>query len=175
VYQGRVGKGLLFAACIYSLFFYGQALGSGTVMIDGREQHVSSNVYLPDTAHKANPWGAPGRFIANLYNRPHFAGQLWVGVAAWPALWQYATYDERQEADPLLGTYQRTPKETVLNQLQNESDKTWDLGWVFTVIAGVLNIMVIYDALAGPAFTPAGTESRASEVRHGNAAVAANP
>jgi hypothetical protein len=27
-----------------------------------------------------------------------------------------------------------------------------DLGWVYTVIAGVLNIMVIYDAFAGPAF-----------------------
>ena len=40
----------------------------------------------------------------------------------------------------------------TLNELQNEGDKTWDLGWVFTVIAGALNIMVIYDALAGPAF-----------------------
>jgi hypothetical protein len=27
-----------------------------------------------------------------------------------------------------------------------------ELGWVYTVIAGVLNIMVIYDAVAGPAF-----------------------
>ena len=31
-------------------------------------------------------------------------------------------------------------------------DKTWDLAWVYTVIAGVLNVMVIYDAFAGPAF-----------------------
>src|SRR5262249_12330752 len=65
--------------------------------------------------------------------------------------------------------------EAVLNQLQNEDDKKWDLGWVFTVIAGVLNIMVIYDALAGPAFATAASESRASEGRHGNAAVSANP
>ena len=27
-----------------------------------------------------------------------------------------------------------------------------ELAWVFTVIAGVLNILVIYDAVAGPAF-----------------------
>ena len=37
-------------------------------------------------------------------------------------------------------------------ELQRDGDKTWDLGWVYTVIAGVLNIMVIYDALTGPAF-----------------------
>jgi hypothetical protein len=30
------------------------------------------------------------------------------------------------------------------------SDKTPDLGWVYTVIAGMLNILVIYDAYAGP-------------------------
>ena len=46
-------------------------------------------------------------------------------------------------------------KGKTLNELQNEGDKTWDLGWVFTVIAGALNIMVIYDALAGPAFVDA--------------------
>ena len=39
-----------------------------------------------------------------------------------------------------------------MNQLQRDGDKTWDLGWVYTVIAGVLNVLVIYDALAGPAF-----------------------
>ena len=36
--------------------------------------------------------------------------------------------------------------------MQRDSDKRWDLGWVYTVIAGVLNVLVIYDALAGPAF-----------------------
>jgi hypothetical protein len=173
VYQGRVAKGLLFLACIYSLFFYGQALGSGTVALNDRTYHVSSNVYLPDTAEKSNPWGLP-RLLANLYNRPQFAGQVWVGVAAWPAVWQYLTFDERQESDPILGSYQRTPREPVLNVLQNEDDKTWDLGWVFTVIAGVLNIMVIYDALAGPAFGSPAAATRTTEVRqHGNVAVPA--
>jgi hypothetical protein len=173
IYQGRALKGMLFLVAIYTLFFYGQALGSGTTVIDGKELRVSSNVYLPDTAEKTNPWGLP-RVFANLYNRPQFAGQFWVGIAAWPAVWQYVTFDERKEGDPFLGTFQRTPKEAVLNQLQNEDDKKWDLGWVFTVIAGVLNIMVIYDALAGPAFGPLAASARSSEVRHGNVAVPAN-
>jgi uncharacterized protein DUF6677 len=135
VYQGRVGKGILFFVCIYGLFFYGMALGHW------------KNVYIPDTAKFNNPLGLSPTY-ANLYNRPQFLGQFWVGIVAWPAIIQYNT----QEPSPLLGHLERTPPETELNLLQTNGDKTWDLGWVYTVIAGVLNIMVIYDALTGPAF-----------------------
>jgi hypothetical protein len=177
VYQGRVGKGILFFVCIYTLFFYGMYLGSW------------SNVFLPDSSAEHNPWDLPP-LAADLYNRPQFAGQFWVGVAAWPAVIQYAHFDPARERHPLLGTLQRAPYESrsnlrppdeyahdpadraafrrtsriktsealadwpgkTLNELQTDGDKTWDLGWVFTVIAGVLNVLVIYDALAGPAF-----------------------
>lgn len=181
--QGRIGKGLLFFVCITGLFFYGMYLGNW------------SNVYLPDLAEENNPLGLPP-LAANLYHRPQFLGQFWVGVAAWPAVVQYMAYDKEAESGPLFGTYQRFPYESrstlkpppdmagdpagrkkyrhenagqlkptealedwpgqTLNQLQTDGDKTWDLGWVFTVIAGVLNIMVIYDALAGPAFIVTG-------------------
>lgn len=139
IYQGRVGKGLLFLVCIYVLFFYGMALGSW------------KNVFLPDTAHLSNPWNLP-KVLANLYNRPHFLGQFWVGAAAWPAVYQYAVYDPNRDDKPPLGGFMRQPPESELNDLQNRGDKTWDLAWVYTVIAGVLNVMVIYDAYAGPAF-----------------------
>src|ERR1700693_1588418 len=73
MYQGRIGKGILFFVCVYTLFFYGMFLGHW------------SNVYLPDTTGPKNdannPWGL-SRPIANLYNRPHFVGQFWVGIAA---------------------------------------------------------------------------------------------
>jgi hypothetical protein len=46
----------------------------------------------------------------------------------------------------------REPSEAAMNELIRNSDKTPDLGWMYTVIAGVLNILVIYDAFAGPAF-----------------------
>jgi hypothetical protein len=153
IYQGRVGKGLLFFVCVYTLFFYGMYLGSGSVTIGGETYSVPSNVYLPDTADQNNPLNLP-RLAANLYNRPQFLGQVWVGVAAWPALVQYATYDRRvpDKGHPILGTFQRTPSQEALNALNTSRDKLIDLGWVYTVIAGVLNIMVIYDALAGPAF-----------------------
>ena len=162
VYQGRIGKGILFFFCIYALFFIGVYLGSGTVYIkhgeDTETYTVSSNVYLPDTYEQNNPFNLP-RLAANLYNRPQFAGQFWVGMAAWPAVWQYVNYDRRQEhGDPLLGNFERTPSEAALNAVHTSGDKLLELAWVFTVVAGVLNVMVIYDALAGPAFLPTDTE-----------------
>ena len=145
--QGRVAKGLLFFFCLYALFFYGMALGSW------------ENVYLPDTARNI-PQSRIPPLVTNMYNRLPFVGQFWIGVAAWPALYQYCTYDDNNgDGGGLLGNFQRAPKtEETINKLQREGNKTWDLGWVYTVIAGVLNILVIYDALAGPAF--AETEQR---------------
>ncbi len=142
IYQGRVGKGILFLVCLYGMFFYGMALGSW------------KNVYLPDTARTSNPWNLPP-VMANLYNRLQFAGQFWIGAASWPALWQYANYDKNAASGPLFGDFERTPPEEEINRLQRDGDKRWDLGWVYTVIAGVLNILVIYDAFAGPAFNEA--------------------
>jgi hypothetical protein len=156
IYQGRVGKGVLFLVCIYVLFFYGMFLGSGVAKVNGEEYRITSNVYLPDTsASSTNPLNLP-RLLLNLYNRPQFAAQFWVGIAAWPAIWQYVNYDPRLEhGDPLLGQYMREPDERTLNAVQTMNDKVMDLGWVYTVIAGVLNVLVIYDALAGPAVLPA--------------------
>jgi TM2 domain-containing membrane protein YozV len=165
IYQGRIGKGILFFVCVYTLFFVGAYLGSGTVRIQRGEEietyTVSSNVYLPDTAELNNPFNLP-KLAANLYNRPQFAGQFWVGIAAWPAVWQYLNYDHRrqEQGDPLLGTFERTPSEAALNAVHTSGDKLLELGWVFTVIAGVLNVMVIYDALAGPAFLPDGEDDK---------------
>jgi hypothetical protein len=173
IYQGRVAKGVLFFVCVYALFFYGMYLGSGTVNVTHpttrqiTTYRVVGNVYLPDTFDhpNSNPFGLP-RTLANIYNRPQFAGQFWVGVAAWPAVWQYLNY-EPPPPPPAADTgpfpfynFERTPSDEALNALNVAGDKLLDLGWVYTVIAGVLNIMVIYDALAGPAFLPARSEPK---------------
>jgi TM2 domain-containing membrane protein YozV len=155
IYQGRVGKGLLFLIGLYGMFFYGMFLGQW------------SNVFLADTA-AANPKAdipligqvSVPRWMANLYNRPHFAGQFWMGVAAWPAIWHY-THDTPNQArgkitnrQEFVAKFEAAPSEAELNDLQRDGDKHWDLGWVYTVIAGALNVLVIYDALVGPAFGP---------------------
>ncbi len=151
--QGRVGKGVLFFLCVYILFFYGTALGSGSTTVGTKTYRITSPVYLPDTAKTNNPlnlWTTP----ANLYNRPQFAAQFWIGIAAWPAIWQYNHISEGPEPETIFGTYQWAPDRETNNAVNTDVGRSLDFGWVLTVIAGVLNILVIYDALAGPAFLP---------------------
>ncbi len=143
VYQGRVGKGLLYFVCLYTLFIYGQWMGQWR------------NVWLPDTTGLPALEVAGQRFTgvpSALWYRSQFLGQFWMGVASWPAVVQYRAFDRTKETGPVFGQYQRTPPDDELNALQRDGNKRWDLGWVYTVIAGVLNLLVIYDAFAGPMF-----------------------
>jgi len=143
VYQGRVGKGLLFFFGLYVLFFYGMWMGQWR------------NVWLPDGSDmpQLQVGGNQLRGVpSSLWYRPQFMGQFWIGTAAWPAVVQYVNYDRTKDAGPIFGKFQRTPTEDELNDIQRKASKRWDLGWVYTVIAGVLNLLVIYDAFAGAMF-----------------------
>ncbi|MFN4257668.1 MAG: DUF6677 family protein [Gemmataceae bacterium] len=140
IYQKRYGKGVLFLVCLYGLFFYGMFLGNW------------KNVYVLTSEH-TTPSGGRGGFMQYIFEKSSYYGQFWIGVAAWPALMHY--YDIPMPFSGLSESwrdFQRVPDEAELNVLQANGDKTWDLGWAYTVIAGVLNILVIYDAFAGPTF-----------------------
>jgi hypothetical protein len=143
VYQGRIGKGLMFFLGLYGLFFYGMWMGQwrNVWLPDARE--------LPDIELAGRKLEGTAKAVAY---RPQFLGQFWIGTAAWPAVVQYAYYDKDKKAGPVFGSFQRTPSEEELNALQRDGNKRWDLGWVYTVIAGVLNLLVIYDAFAGPLY-----------------------
>jgi TM2 domain-containing membrane protein YozV len=151
VYQGRIGKGLLFFFGLYTLFFYGMWMGQWR------------NVWLPDADTLPNIVIGPQQLEGPLKSfayRPQFLGQFCIGIAAWPAIYQYINYDAQKDDGPIFGNFQRTPPEDGkpekgilgLNDLQRNGSKRWDLGWAYTVIAGVLNLLVIYDAFAGPMF-----------------------
>jgi hypothetical protein len=144
IYQGRFGKGLLFMVCLLGMFFFGMYLGSW------------KNVYLPNRpGNAALPVVNVSWPVALVNDRLAFAGQFWIGIAAWPAVLQYnEKWFVSEQASPWWHSFQQAPSPDELNSLQADppADKTWDLAWVYTVIAGVLNILVIYDALAGPAF-----------------------
>lgn len=152
IYQGRFGKGILFMVSLIGLFHLGQAMGDWkNVYIP-----VSDNVQWDDRfADQKNQFRIQRlqKLPSNLYQRWHYLGQFWIGIAAWPALWQYFELPvPAPEASPFWRNFQRQPSEDDINRFWVNSDKTPDLGWIYTVIAGVLNILVIYDAYAGPAF-----------------------
>lgn len=153
VFQGRILKGLLFFVCLWSLFFYGLYLGNW------------QNVYFPPSTvsnHGDIVLRAP--IVTSMLGRPlvirhaPFLAQFCIGIAAWPAILQANTYDledldklEPQKVHPFLGKFERYPNPHQQETMLRNGDKTGDLGWVYTIIAGLLNILVIYDALAGPA------------------------
>ncbi len=128
IYQGRYGKGVLFMVSLLGMFFLGQAMGNW------------QNVYV----HSVDERGRGG--FSALVMRWHYGGQFWIGAAAWPALAQHF----KVPLPEVIRDHQKMPDEGKLNQFFSNSDKAPDLGWVYTVVAGMLNILVMYDAYAGP-------------------------
>lgn len=134
VYQGRTGKGILFAVCILSTFVFGCYLGSA------QELGVARVVYAS--------W-RPGD------HRLYYLPQLGVGLPALPALIQ--AMRDRQGRAPLFGQFMAPPRlggdrldPPTLNRLYKDLGRNFELGTLYTAIAGLLNVLAIYDAWGGP-------------------------
>lgn len=128
LYQRRYGKAVLFAICVFSTYFYGLSLGGG---------HV---VYA---SWKAQDF------------RWQYVCQAGVGIPALPALIQSRRV--MRGDDPLFTDVLAPPQQPVR---PNDSDQLADwhltyqwrfeLGTLYTMIAGLMNILAVYDAYAGP-------------------------
>jgi hypothetical protein len=134
LYQGRTAKGVLFMVCILVTYFWGLALGGGHV--------VYASFKKPDVRY------------------PYLC-QVCVGLPALPALVQ--SY-RQNHGKPLLfggrmappGTPQRPVREQAYDTLARWHSETgfyFELGTLYTMIAGLLNVLAIYDAHSGPVFT----------------------
>ena len=138
IYQGRTGKGLLFFICILGTFAYGMYLGGGKVV------------------YAAVPW-------EQQYRWQYFC-QLGVGLPAAPMLVQR---ERMLNNKPLLWDGFMAPPRNGPTPWTDYSGKPgvqpnelamWTVKWhpffemgtVYTVIAGLLNVLVICDAAAGP-------------------------
>ena len=144
IYQRRYGKGVLFMTCILGTFFFGLALGGG---------HVVYAASWSDAGPGASPAG-----IRGLLARWHFGCQACVGVPALPALVQRIRVSSHRE--PLFNKFMAPPSDPTPYEPQNGDDdlavwnkqmgNAFELGTLYTVIAGLLNVLAIYDAYAGP-------------------------
>lgn len=140
-YQRRHAKGSLFVVCILCTWILGFALGGG---------HV---VYAS--------WH-PGD------KRWHYFLQAGVGAAALPALVQGYRMNQATENgrtldyyEPWWGGFMAPPHRPVFEQRADEVSAWYarhgagyEIGTWYTMIAGLLNILVIYDAYAGPLAVP---------------------
>jgi hypothetical protein len=133
LYQRRYAKGMLFMVCILGTFFSGLTLGKG---------HV---VYASWTKND---------------KRWQYFCQLGVGAPALPALIQARR--ARNGEKPWFNGLMAPPKnvadardearlpEDELAQWHRELNSRFELGTLYTMIAGLLNVLAIYDAYAGP-------------------------
>jgi len=144
VYQRRTAKGILFFVCIMGIFLYGLYLGGNHDLGWGRVVYVS--------------W-QPG------HRRLPYLCQIGVGLPALPAM-----VEARRARDgrPLLfGGFMAPPRpaynETVpqamrealaeqplLDTIHRQLARNFEFGTTFTMIAGLLNVLVICDAWGGP-------------------------
>jgi len=127
-YQGRTGKAILYACCILGLYAMGMLMGEFKI------------VYW----RWVNPFNNPEKFCI------YYLGQFWVGLPALPALIQGTLQHLGHE--PWFGGFLAEPSQTVLNGLHPRLGKLVEIGTIYTTVAGLLNILAIYDAYEGPAY-----------------------
>ena len=154
LYQGRTAKGLLFMICIVSTFAFGCYIG------DGRVVHAATD-----------PLAVPGESLGGRVGRVlgahwKFAFQSGIGSVAIPCVIERQRM--RAGKTPLISAvrppfpaqFGAQPDEDASGNRMSHPDElakwqyqggfNFELGAIYTVIAGLLNILVVYDAYAGP-------------------------
>ena len=145
-YQGRIAKGILYFVCILGTFSYGVYLGGNSELGWGRVVYVSFR---------------PGDM------RLPYLCQVCVSLPALPALVQANRV--RNGKEPLAGGFMAPPslagggfdrfgdrdrnEQPTIHALHKELHRYFELGTVYTMIAGLLNVLAIYDAWGGPVFS----------------------
>ncbi|MBQ8287098.1 MAG: hypothetical protein IJZ10_12475 [Thermoguttaceae bacterium] len=149
-YQGRRAKAIIYAAAIWPILLAGLWMGSyweATPNADSpRRLLVARNVYWS--------W-RPGD------KRLYFVPQAAVGVVAIPAYWQAKNLSDGDGgvlstafAPPRLPAESSTrPKQPSSAEIAANLHSWLDAGTIFTVVAGLLNLLAIFDAAGGPVKT----------------------
>ncbi|MDR2171501.1 MAG: hypothetical protein LBP59_15270 [Planctomycetaceae bacterium] len=135
-YQGRYAKALLFFLCIAPAFVAGCFLGSSF------EVGIARNVYYS--------WRQQDK-------RLFFIPQACIGAAAIPAIVQ-ALWTSSGDPPP-FGKFMAPPQTDLsdktgvaptLTDIAKNLHFLFELGTYITVIAGLMNLMAIFDAIDGP-------------------------
>jgi len=136
-YQGRYHKAFIFFFCIVPTFIAGCALGSSA------EVGTARNVYWS--------WRQP------VDMRYWWLAQAPLGLAAVPSWVQALQVNSGQPpmfgqfmAPPKLGHDDKTGVPPLLDVIRQKLP-LFELGTYLTVIAGLMNLLVIFDAIDGPA------------------------
>jgi hypothetical protein len=158
LYQGRLPKAALFFVCIMGTFAYGVYLGGSSGKVNGKEIGWGRSVYFS--------WREGDK-------RLPYICQIGVGLPAMPALIQAKRMSSGKEvwwngfmAPPRMTRVDRqgqpieeaAPGDSNADQpshheLHKALHRYLELGMAYTMIAGLLNVLAIYDAWGGPVFS----------------------
>ena len=152
-YQGRRAKALLYFLCIMGLFVFGLIISSSDENNVNRENNTKREGKIGYGRAVYFSWKKGERTWG-------YICQAGIGLPALPALVQAARMNNH---DPVwFGGFMAPPRpdrldgndpnknQPTLHDLHRVLNRRFELGWVFTTIAGLLNVLAIYDACAGP-------------------------
>jgi TM2 domain-containing membrane protein YozV len=122
-YQGRNAKGALYAICILGTFIYGLYLGGSKQLGWGRAVYFQFD---------EKEW------------RLYWLCQAGVGFPTVPMTLLQAKLQDK----PIINGFMAPPAD--LARINRLLPHYFELGTIYTVIAGLLNILAVYDACCGP-------------------------
>ncbi len=161
IYQRRYGKGMLFMICILAIYFFGLALGGGRVVYaswkpnDRRWQYVCQfGVGVPALpaviqSLQVKNGGKPFFILTERYHPDVDPYRKFEPIPPEVLI----DYKEKTLTDGLMAP---PAGEVTLDQVDvlgmwyAELRHKFQLGTLYTVVAGLLNFLAIYDAFAGP-------------------------
>jgi hypothetical protein len=168
-YQGRIAKAIAFFVCVMGLFFGGLWLGAGRVVYFRWDNEDWRWAYLAQVGA-----GLPAlpALLDQFQLRPVFASALpkWASYGAKPltknefndllarnGVRQLDHNDDSVErVQQRLGELREKGIGYVVtlvevDDLHRKFGRMMDVALIYTMVAGLLNILIVYDAAAGPA------------------------
>ena len=161
--QRRYAKGVLFMICILSTFFFGLAMGRGRVVYASTRPNDFRWQYFGQVGV-----GLPA-FPALLQSAvTRGGGEPWfqmcrrypAGTLTTEGLREFAVIpatDTNFSGKPLVDGFMAPPagpvymeRNDVLGMWHSELGHWFEMGTLYTMVAGLLNLLVVYDAFAGP-------------------------
>lgn len=171
LYQGRRLKGWLFMATILSTFFAGLWIGGGHVVYSqwrGGDKRIAflgqAGIGIAAVPAVIQSWLMEG------VGRQPFLASGWFAPPVRMGQFVSPTYAARLvAADPAINAddfFDRPP----LKQFRGDQLAIWqfrlgrlfDIGTLYTMLAGMLNMLIVFDAWAGPLGTPTDEQRKAA-------------
>jgi hypothetical protein len=154
-YQGRRTKAALYFLCIMGLFAFGLYLGGGGKFSDPyQKKHPIGYGRAVYCSFRKDDWRWP------------YLLQIGAGLPSMPALVQASRMNNHQKvwldgfmAPPLPEEWQKLEEkkpvdpnvdQPTLHDLNRQLPRHFELATFYTMMAGLLNVLAIYDAGAGP-------------------------